>query len=346
MDAYAQLALNEESLGQYDKSLENLDKAIRLSPHDPSLRYWYAGKATAYFALNHYEEAIEWARRAIAIEANYLTELRNTRRGACVDGATGRRPRYARTLPCAQRHHHHNHRPTEKAAVFVGTTIRRGWRTTNGSSRACARRGCRRNERDPKNRGDPRRRRGRLQPARRRGRGSHLVAAAGAAQRSDRSRHRRASRAHRQADRRRQPDRVPQRGRRGALRHRGAERPDRAQRRVPPERRIEFRVGIHLGDVVEESRRRPDGRRRQYRCAARGHREPGAICLSEDAYRQVKGRLDLAVTDLGPTQLKNIAEPVRVYSLEVGKRRRRSRPAQSKRRLRSRRLAAGSPRSS
>ena len=49
---------------------------------------------------------------------------------------------------------------------------------------------------------------------------------------------------------------------------------------------------------------------------------PGAICLSEDAYRQVKGRLDLAVTDLGPTQLKNIAEPIRVYSL-------RSRPARA-----------------
>jgi adenylate cyclase len=45
---------------------------------------------------------------------------------------------------------------------------------------------------------------------------------------------------------------------------------------------------------------------------------PGAICLSEDAYRQVKARLDIAVTDLGPTQLKNIAEPIRVYSLEVG----------------------------
>ena len=46
--------------------------------------------------------------------------------------------------------------------------------------------------------------------------------------------------------------------------------------------------------------------------------KPGAICLSEDAYRQVKGRLDLAVTDLGLTQLKNIAEPMRVYSLQVG----------------------------
>jgi len=51
---------------------------------------------------------------------------------------------------------------------------------------------------------------------------------------------------------------------------------------------------------------------------------PGAICLSEDAYRQVKGRLDLQVSDLGPTQLKNIAEPIRVYSLEVGM------PAQAK----------------
>jgi adenylate cyclase len=47
--------------------------------------------------------------------------------------------------------------------------------------------------------------------------------------------------------------------------------------------------------------------------------ELGAICLSEDAYRQVKGRLDLPVRDLGLTQLKNIADPIRVYSLEVGK---------------------------
>jgi adenylate cyclase len=46
--------------------------------------------------------------------------------------------------------------------------------------------------------------------------------------------------------------------------------------------------------------------------------KPGAICLSEQAYWQVKGRLDLAVTDLGPTQLNNIAEPIRVYSLDVG----------------------------
>ncbi|HZZ62796.1 MAG TPA: hypothetical protein VFE63_16810 [Roseiarcus sp.] len=46
--------------------------------------------------------------------------------------------------------------------------------------------------------------------------------------------------------------------------------------------------------------------------------QPGAICLSEQAYWQVKGRLELAVSDLGPTQLKNIAEPIRVYGLGVG----------------------------
>jgi TolB-like protein len=49
-----------------------------------------------------------------------------------------------------------------------------------------------------------------------------------------------------------------------------------------------------------------------------GVAKPGAICLSEDAYRQVQQRLDLKVSDLGPTQLKNISQPVRVYSLEVG----------------------------
>ncbi len=45
-----------------------------------------------------------------------------------------------------------------------------------------------------------------------------------------------------------------------------------------------------------------------------GIAKPGAICLSEDAYRQVKARLDLKVSDLGLTQLKNIVEPVRVYA--------------------------------
>jgi TolB-like protein/Tfp pilus assembly protein PilF len=88
---------------------------------------------------------------------------------------------------------------------------------------------------------------------------------------------------------------------------------------LPPERRIEFRVGIHLGDVVEESDGDLMGDGVNIAARLEGIAKPGAICLSEDAYRQVKSRLDLAVSDLGATQLKNIAEPVRVYSLEVGR---------------------------
>ena len=87
---------------------------------------------------------------------------------------------------------------------------------------------------------------------------------------------------------------------------------------VQPERRIEFRVGIHLGDVVEESDGDLMGDGVNIAARLEGIARPGAICLSEDAYRQVKSRLDLAVRDLGSQSLKNIAEPVRVYSLEVG----------------------------
>jgi adenylate cyclase len=87
---------------------------------------------------------------------------------------------------------------------------------------------------------------------------------------------------------------------------------------LPPERRIEFRIGIHLGDVVEESDGDLMGDGVNIAARLEGIAKPGAICLSEDAYRQVKARLDLAVSDLGQTELKNIAEPVRVYSLAVG----------------------------
>jgi TolB-like protein len=93
---------------------------------------------------------------------------------------------------------------------------------------------------------------------------------------------------------------------------------------LPPERRIEFRVGIHLGDVVEESDGDLMGDGVNIAARLEGIAKPGAICLSEDAYRQVSGRLDMEVTDLGPTQLKNIERPIRAYSLQVGQ------PAQAK----------------
>ena len=88
---------------------------------------------------------------------------------------------------------------------------------------------------------------------------------------------------------------------------------------VPADRRIEFRIGIHLGDVVEESDGDLMGDGVNIAARLEGIAAPGAICLSEDAFRQVRARLDLAVSDLGQRELKNIAEPVRVYALEVGR---------------------------
>ena len=87
---------------------------------------------------------------------------------------------------------------------------------------------------------------------------------------------------------------------------------------VPEDRRIEFRVGIHVGDVVEESDGDLMGDGVNIAARLEGIAKPGAICLSEDAYRQVSGRLEMEVTDLGPTQLKNIDRQIRAYSLQVG----------------------------
>ena len=87
---------------------------------------------------------------------------------------------------------------------------------------------------------------------------------------------------------------------------------------LPPERRIEFRIGIHLGDVVEEADGDLMGDGVNIASRLEGICEPGQVCLSEDAYRQVKSRLELQVADLGPQSLKNIAEPVRAYLLRQG----------------------------
>src|SRR5271170_2943570 len=104
---------------------------------------------------------------------------------------------------------------------------------------------------------------------------------------------------------------------------------------LPPERRIEFRVGIHLGDVVEEADGDLMGDGVNIAARLEGIGKPGAICLSEQAYWQVKSRLDLKVSDLGSTHLKNIAEPVRVYALDIGQ------PAEAK--LPSAAIAAAKP---
>jgi adenylate cyclase len=88
---------------------------------------------------------------------------------------------------------------------------------------------------------------------------------------------------------------------------------------LPPERRIQFRIGIHVGDVVEENDGDLMGDGVNIAARLQSIAAPGTICLSEQAYWQVKSRLDLAVSDLGSTKLKNIAEPVHVYSVEVSK---------------------------
>src|SRR5262245_39487294 len=87
---------------------------------------------------------------------------------------------------------------------------------------------------------------------------------------------------------------------------------------VSQDRRIEFRIGIHLGDVVEESDGDLLGDGVNIAARLEGICKPGSICLSEQAYWQVKARLDLAIDDRGAVRLKNIADPVRVYSLQVG----------------------------
>src|SRR5262245_14982116 len=73
---------------------------------------------------------------------------------------------------------------------------------------------------------------------------------------------------------------------------------------LPPDRRIDFRIGIHLGDVVEETDGDLMGEGVNIAARLEGIAKPGFICLSEDAYRQVRARLDLAISDLGSTQLK------------------------------------------
>ncbi|MER8991594.1 adenylate/guanylate cyclase domain-containing protein [Mesorhizobium sp. M0678] len=95
---------------------------------------------------------------------------------------------------------------------------------------------------------------------------------------------------------------------------------------LPAERRIELRIGIHIGDVVEEADGDLMGDGVNIAARLEGIAKPGTICLSEDAYRQVRSRLDLAICDLGERVLKNIAEPMRVYALEVGAPARREPP--------------------
>jgi adenylate cyclase len=77
-------------------------------------------------------------------------------------------------------------------------------------------------------------------------------------------------------------------------------------------KRLEFRIGIHVGDIIiDENDIFGDG----VNIAARleGIAEAGGICISDDAHRQIRGKVDIAYDDMGPQALKNIAEPMRAW---------------------------------
>jgi adenylate cyclase len=77
-DAARDLGFDYLRFGEADKSFEYFDKAIWESPHDPSLAHLYGGKASANFGLKNYDQAIEWARQAIAINPNYIQYVHAT----------------------------------------------------------------------------------------------------------------------------------------------------------------------------------------------------------------------------------------------------------------------------
>src|ERR1700745_3220759 len=86
---------------------------------------------------------------------------------------------------------------------------------------------------------------------------------------------------------------------------------------VPDDQRIEIRIGIHVGDIIiEEGDIFGDG----VNIAARleGIATPGGICLSDDTFRQVRGKIDVAFEDEGDQKLKNIEQPIRVYRIQLG----------------------------
>src|SRR5437762_4604599 len=87
---------------------------------------------------------------------------------------------------------------------------------------------------------------------------------------------------------------------------------------VPQKNRIEFRIGIHVGDIIIDDN---DIFGEGVNIAARleGIAEPGGICISDDAQRQIRGKTDLSFDDMGPQALKNIAEPIRAWQLKIDK---------------------------
>jgi adenylate cyclase len=95
---------------------------------------------------------------------------------------------------------------------------------------------------------------------------------------------------------------------------------------VSADRHIDFRIGIHLGDVVEESDGDLMGDGVNIASRLEGVAEPGGVCLSNAAYEQVRDKLKYDFVDLGDKDLKNITRPVRVFRLDMGRQATRPEP--------------------
>lgn len=86
---------------------------------------------------------------------------------------------------------------------------------------------------------------------------------------------------------------------------------------VPQDTRIEFRIGIHVGDIIiDDNDIFGDGVNVAARLEAIA--EPGGVCISDDAQRQVRGKVDIVFDDIGLRSLKNIAEPMRAWRAQLG----------------------------
>ena len=157
VNAVVDLGFDYGDLGDFDKGLEYFDKAILLSPHDPLLAHSYGGKAWDNFALKRYDQAIEAARQAFTVNqtagvqyihavliaalalTGHETEAREALKRYLALPSTGP----LKTIAAF------------KAYFSAQGGLRPASRRTSGSTPACARRGCRRNERSPQTRAAP-----------------------------------------------------------------------------------------------------------------------------------------------------------------------------------------------
>ena len=86
---------------------------------------------------------------------------------------------------------------------------------------------------------------------------------------------------------------------------------------LPDDRRMRFRIGVNLGDVIAKDDGTIYGDGVNVAARIEGFAEPGGVCVSESAHMQIEGKTDLGFQDIGEHEFKNIAKPVRVYRVRI-----------------------------